>query len=437
MTEHFFDVPKDYSKPDAGTIRVFARSARKHESPIVPDTSKDKQQLPLMCYLQGGPGFGCGPPQHNPLTQTILDKGYELLYLDQRGTGLSTPITASTLQMRGDNAVQARYLKLYRADNIVRDCEAIRKALTADYPEEKQKWSIAGQSFGGFCSLTYLSFYPEGLRESFIFGGLASLTADADEVYRRTYKRTVERNQAYYAKYPEDVERVKKIMNYLQRFGDGKIKLPSEGSLTRRRFQQLGIAFGGHGGLDSVHDIVLRAATDIDAFGHLTRTSLSTIDYAASFDDALIYAILHEPIYCQGEGPANWSAHRIISDFPAFDLDKKDGAPIYFTGEMIYPHMFEDYSELRQVEDVANRVAAETDWPKLYDVEQLARNEVPVYAAAYVEDMYVDFELSMETARRVKGCKVFATNVLFHNAVRSRMDEVVKQLFALRDDVVE
>ena len=77
-------------------------------------------------------------------------------------------MTASTLQMRGINDVQAKYLKLYRADSIVRDCEAIRQALTADYPEQKKKWSIMGQSFGGFCSLTYLSFYPEGLRESFM-----------------------------------------------------------------------------------------------------------------------------------------------------------------------------------------------------------------------------------------------------------------------------
>ena len=122
-----------------------------------------------MCYLQGGPGFRCQPPQNFPSTYTILEKGYQMLYLDQRGTGLSTPITASTLQMRGTNDVQANYMKLYRADNIVRDCEAIRQALTEDYPDDKKKWSVMGQSFGGFCILTYLSFYPEGLREAFLF----------------------------------------------------------------------------------------------------------------------------------------------------------------------------------------------------------------------------------------------------------------------------
>lgn len=78
--------------------------------------------------------------------------------------------------MRGYNDVQAQYLKLYRADSIVRDCEAIRQALTTDYPAEKKKWSTIGQSFGGFCTITYLSFYPGGVRESFMFGGLQPLS---------------------------------------------------------------------------------------------------------------------------------------------------------------------------------------------------------------------------------------------------------------------
>ena len=245
ITEHFFDVPKDYSKPNAGTIRIFARSVRKHETPA--DPSEDKKQLPWMVYLQGGPGMNCRSPAMYPFTHTFLDRGYQMLYLDQRGTGLSTPVTPTTLGLRGNNDVQANYLKLYRADNIVRDCEAIRQALTADYPAEKQKWSTIGQSFGGFCTITYLSFYPEGLRESFIFGGLQALVKDPDEVYRRTYKTLSRRNKAYYEKYPEDVERVKTIVKYLQRFGNGTIKLPSEDNLTVRRFQQLGLHFGMHG----------------------------------------------------------------------------------------------------------------------------------------------------------------------------------------------
>ena len=46
---------------------------------------------------------------------------------------------------------------MFRADSIVRDCEAIRSCLTADYPMDRRKWSVIGQSFGGFCAVTYLS----------------------------------------------------------------------------------------------------------------------------------------------------------------------------------------------------------------------------------------------------------------------------------------
>ena len=160
-----------------------------------------------------------------------------------------------------------------------------------------------------------------------------------------------------------------------------------------------------------MHEIVLKAAYDIESFGHLTRGTLSAIDASTSFDEHLIYAILHEPIYCASNAP-DWSAHRLMSEYPVFDLDKDNDEPIYFTGEMIYPWMFEDYSELRKVQDVANRIASDSDWTPLFDEEQLAKNEVPVYAASYVEDMYVDFDLSMETARKIKNVRVFTTNVM-------------------------
>lgn len=107
----------------------------------------------------GGPGHECGAPKSMNLTQWLFDKGYQVLYLDQRGTGLSTPISAATLAKRGDTEAQADYVKLFRADNIVRDAEAIRLALLGNKEkEEERKWSVIGQSFGGFCATTYLSF---------------------------------------------------------------------------------------------------------------------------------------------------------------------------------------------------------------------------------------------------------------------------------------
>ncbi len=56
--------------------------------------------------------------------------------------------------------------------------------------------------------------------------------------------KVAERNRSYYAKYPEDIQRVKNIIHYLQ---TEKVKLPSDGTLSIARFRQLGINFGFHG----------------------------------------------------------------------------------------------------------------------------------------------------------------------------------------------
>ena len=42
-----------------------------------------------------------------------------MLYVDQRGTGLSTPVDADVLAQWRSVEQQAAYLKLFRADNIV------------------------------------------------------------------------------------------------------------------------------------------------------------------------------------------------------------------------------------------------------------------------------------------------------------------------------
>ena len=80
--------------------------------------------------------------------------------LDQRGTGLSSPIDRNTLPLRGTAEEQAAYLEHFRADSIVADAELIRAALGL------RPWSIYGQSYGGFCALTYLSLRARGAEGS-------------------------------------------------------------------------------------------------------------------------------------------------------------------------------------------------------------------------------------------------------------------------------
>jgi hypothetical protein len=134
-----------------------------------------------------------------------------------------------------------------------------------------------------------------------------------------------------------------------------------------------------------------------------------------------------------------------LSKHPAFEpgssnstsADESHEKPFYFTGEMVYPFMFDIYPELKKLKGVGEALAQEKDWPMLYDEEQLKKNEVPVYAAVYVDDMYVDYDLSMEAAGKIKGCKTYITNAMYHNALRAKSDDVLKALFALRDDIID
>lgn len=99
--------------------------------------------------------------------------------------------------------------------------------------------------------------------------------------------------------------------------------------------------------------------------------------------------------------------------------------------------MFESYSELNEIRETAEILATTSDWPALYDEAQLAKNEVPVYAAIYVDDMYVPFDLSCNTAAKIKGTKQFITNTMYHDALRSKSGELIRQLFNLRDDSID
>ena len=224
----------------------------------------------------------------------------------------------------------------------------------------------------------------------------------------------------------------------------GGLQLPSGGTLTARRFLTLGMGFGTHGSVDFVHEMIFRMHSELEQFNFITRSTLSALESMGPFfDDNVIYAILREAIYCQDEA-SKWAAERVGRSLKEFDwisgspasFNTKD-QPLYFSGAMVYPFMFEIYPELKKLKGVAQIIAHYKDWPNLYDEVQLSRNEVPVYAATFVDDAYIDFGLVQETLEKVRNCKQFITNTMYHDAVRSKTVDVMKELFALRDDVMD
>ena len=192
LREHVFDVPL-HPGANSPRIEVFGREV------VRPD--RDGDSLPWLVFLQGGPGFGSPRPFGRTGWLKVALERYRVLLLDQRGTGRSTPVTAASLARLPDDASRAEYLSHFRADGIVRDCEHIRDALVGS----TERWSLLGQSFGGFVSVCYLSTAPHGLREVFITGGLPPLDAHPDTIYDATYARLQRKNQAYFERYPKTV----------------------------------------------------------------------------------------------------------------------------------------------------------------------------------------------------------------------------------------
>jgi pimeloyl-ACP methyl ester carboxylesterase len=408
LTDRFFSVPLDHQRPDGEQIEVFARE--------VVAADKADADLPWLLFLQGGPGFGAPRPEGR---ESWLDRAlndYRVLLLDQRGTGRSSPANRRTLARLGpeDPQAQADYLTHFRADSIVLDAELIRRELT-DEP-----WSVLGQSFGGMCTVTYLSFAPHGIREAFITGGLPGLTVTADDIYRRTYRTVAAKNAAHYERYPRDVDQARRVAEYL---ATRDVRLPDGAPLTVAAFQSAGAMLGQGGGSHALHYLLEDPFADdelSDAFRYAMMNELS-------FATAPLYALLHEAGYAQGFA-TRWSAQRIRAEFAEFD---PHADPLYFTGEMIYPWMIDADPVLRPLREAADILAERDDWPPLYDPTRLAANEAPVAAAVYYNDMYVDRELSVQTAQAIRGLQAWVTSEYEHDGLRVSNGAVLDRLIGM------
>lgn len=435
-----YQLPLDHNDANSRKIRIVITISQKYDRTKHANLDGFKEViLPespnFLLYLQGGPGFGCAvPTSYSGITKVLLDEGYQIVWMDQRGIGRSTPIDYKTLSQHlsttsvGD---QLETILNFRADSIVKDAELIRKKLIGD-----AKWSSLGQSYGGFCSFTYLSLFPESLKQVFVTGGVPPIGFDVDSVYTQTYKRTAERNIHYYRKYPQDVARVVEICQYLK---SNEVTLPDGGRLSVERFQQLGLNFGGFGGTDQVHSIVTSFWQNLETFKYPTIYTLTLVQNAMSFDTNVIYALFQEAIYCSGRNKSNWSADR-LRYAPGNEKFQFNNNEIYFTGEMVYQSMFNDYIQLRQFKPLAYALHEKEEWNALYDtgrLQKLTWKEVPIVATTYYADQYVDFELTKDVKQRyLPSCNLrqYITNDLFHNGLRIDPERVLGSMFKLLDN---
>ncbi|HYN69027.1 MAG TPA: alpha/beta fold hydrolase [Candidatus Eisenbacteria bacterium] len=393
LTEREHDLPLDHGQTGGPRISVFTREV----------AEPDGRDKPYLLFLQGGPGFEATRPTSPPsgwMKRALKD--YRILLIDQRGTGRSSPVGS---ELPGDTPeAQAEYLTHFRADSIVRDAELIRQELGVD------RWSVLGQSFGGFTSMTYLSISPEALAEVFITGGLSPIGRPVDDIYAATYVRLREKNLAYFGRYPDDRARARDIFRRLE---DDDVRLPSGDRLTARRFRQLGLWLGDDHGFELLHH-VLELPFGSSAFLH-------DAEHGVRFHRNPMYATLHESSYADGVA-TRWSAARLL---PA-EIEEQG----FFTAEHVFPWMWQDYGSLRP-QKAAAEILADHPWPRLYDPDVLRANKVPVAATIYVNDPFVERAFAEDTAATIQGLRPWITNELEHGGLRSDGEKVLDRLIDL------
>ena len=388
--------------------------------------------LPLLVYLQGGPG-GESPRPLSPTSDGWIAeavKHFRIVLPDQRGTGRSGRVSGrgiAALGQRADAAgadaarAQADFLKRYLASSIVRDFEYLRLTQFGAKP-----WVTLGQSYGGFLTLTYLSLFPEGVAASFTCGGIPHVPASAAEVYAHTFPRMVAKTKQFYERYPQDVERLSALADAL---AEQQPALPDGSPMTVERLQLFGSDFGMKPSFERMHWALDHAFENGDGtlggepvisdgflMSALSRTTTATNP---------LYWTLQEFIYADGDTmPIRWAAAAEKAKRPEFDPATR---PLMLTGEAMFPWMFEQMPELKPFRAAMDLLMEDTDWDQIYSPQRLAANEVPLQAAVYFDDMYVDSTMQLDTLSRVGASHSWVTNEFEHDG--NHGTEVFKRLY--------
>ena len=422
------DVPLDRTRPQRGTIEVFARVVTAH----------DGEDRPFAVYLQGGPGVEAPRPSLEPASPSWLPRvleDYRLILLDQRGTGRSTPLGLDTpapglspgtiaevpvgQQPTGTSAgaagstlrtavpaAAAEYLTHFRADAIVEDALDLLNHLGSETV------TPIGQSFGGFTTLHWLSTRPETLAGAIITGGLPAVGRTPDEVYSTTWEIMRRKSLAFYRRFPEDRARMEELAGLA---ADGAIRLPNGDAVSAARLRSVGHRLGATGGAEQLHWLL-----HLDHRGPAFQHDLAAaLPYGGRNP---LYAVIHESSMADGHA-TRWAAERTMPDDVRSD-------PTLLGGEHVHPGLFDEDSELAPWKDIADRVA-ETPWPSLYDPRALAEVRVPSAAIVYFDDAYVPTEFSLETAALVPSLTPWVTNEWEHNGIRASGTEVIDRLIGL------
>lgn len=182
------DVPAVRGAPELGTQKVgFALRPRGDQS---------RPSLGKIVFIEGGPGYASSNADSTKPTAAVFApflRRRELLVIDQRGTGLSSPVNCKQLQqgrVPQPRALAACAGKLgpryqgYTTAESAADIEAVRQALGI----RKDKMILYGDSYGTYLGQSYAARFGDGLK-----GLILSSAYPGDDPYWRTLYPAAER----------------------------------------------------------------------------------------------------------------------------------------------------------------------------------------------------------------------------------------------------
>lgn len=116
------------------------------------------------CLLvHGGPGAGSEAIE--ALAGPLLERQFQMIYLDQRGSGRS-----------GSSAAKA-----YGLDRVVQDLEEVRQQL------HLERWTLLSHSFGGLIATAYASQYPQRVESLILANSILNLPASMESFVTAGY----------------------------------------------------------------------------------------------------------------------------------------------------------------------------------------------------------------------------------------------------------
>lgn len=161
----YLTVPADHFDPGGPTIELAV---------AILYGSSDDPEPDAVLWLEGGPGGDAVAGMDLWVDSPILDRR-DLILLDQRGTGWSTPLldcpdevefangaarTEATAACRADLLAEGIDLALFDSLQSAADVEYLRLALGYD------AWNLYGASYGTRLALTVMREFPEGVRSA-------------------------------------------------------------------------------------------------------------------------------------------------------------------------------------------------------------------------------------------------------------------------------